>query len=120
MFNGRPSTRGDTMSERLPGISDDERDEEMTSFVKQELGMPEPQPVPVVAQAAIVREARGGRRKATVLIVAEPDPAKAREILRGRLPGFHVDELYPLPSGCLEAFGLKAGEYTRWLAEGLE
>jgi hypothetical protein len=79
------------------------------------MGMPEPQPVPVVAQAAIVREARGGRRKATVLIVAEPDPAKAREILRGRLPGFHVDELYPLPSGCLEAFGLKAGEYTRWL-----
>jgi hypothetical protein len=119
MFNGRSSTRGDTMSERLPGISDDERNEEMTSFVKS-LGMPEPQPVPVVAQAAIVREARGGRRKATVLIVAEPDPAKAREILRGRLPGFHVDELYPLPSGCLEAFGLKAGEYTRWLAEGLE
>jgi hypothetical protein len=116
MFNGRPSTTGDTMSERLPGISDDERAEEMTSFV----GMPEPQPVPVVAQAAIVREARGGRRKATVLIVAEPDPAKAREILRGRLPGFHVDELYPLPSGCLKAFGLKPGEYTRWLAAGLE
>jgi hypothetical protein len=108
------------MSERLPGISDDERDEEMTSFVKQGSGMPEPQPVPVVAQAAIVRGARGGRGKPTVLIVAEPDPAKAREVLRGKLPGFHVDDLYPLPSGCLEAFGLNPGEYTRWLAEGLE
>jgi hypothetical protein len=107
------------MSERLPGIGDDERDKEMTRFVKQ-AGMPEPQPVPVVAQAAIVRHAHGGRAKPTVLVVAEPDPAKAREILRGRLPGFHVDELYPLPSGCLEAFGLKPGEYTRWLAEGLE
>jgi hypothetical protein len=59
--------------------------------------MPEPQPVPVVAQAAIVRHAHGGRAKPTVLVVAEPDPAKAREILRGKLPGFHVDELYPLP-----------------------
>jgi hypothetical protein len=82
--------------------------------------MTEPQPVPVLAQAAIVRKARGGRSKATVLIVAEPDPAKAREILRGKLPGFHVDELYPLPAGCLEAFGLKSGEFTRWLAAGLE
>jgi hypothetical protein len=82
--------------------------------------MPEPQPAPVVAQAVIVRAARGGRRKATVSIVAEPDPAKARETLRGKLPGFHVDELYPLPSGCLETFGLRPGEYTRWLAEGLE
>jgi hypothetical protein len=51
------------MSERLPGISDDERAEEMTSFVEQGVGMPEPQPVSVVAQAAIIREARGGRRE---------------------------------------------------------
>lgn len=54
-----------------------------------------------------------------MFIVAEPNPAKAREILRGKLPGLHVAELYPLPAGCLEAFGLKPGEFTRWLAEGL-
>ena len=82
--------------------------------------MTQPQSVPVVAQAAIVRHAHGGRSKATVFIVAEPDPAKAREILRGKLPGLHVDELYPLPSGCLESFALKPGEYTQWLTEGLE
>lgn len=74
--------------------------------------------IPVAAQAAIVREAHGGSQ-AAVFIVAEPDPAKAREILRGKLPGLHVAELYPLPAGCLETFGLKPGEFTRWLAEGL-
>jgi hypothetical protein len=105
------------MSERLPGIDDDERDEEMGSLAR---GMPEPQPVPVVAHVAIVRHERGGRGNPTLFIVAEPNPAKAREILRGKLPGLHVDELYPLPSGCLEAFGLKPGEFTEWLAEGLE
>jgi hypothetical protein len=78
------------------------------------------EPVPVVAQAAIARHAHGGRGNPTLFIVAERDPAKAREILRGKLPGLHVDELYPLPSGCLEAFGLKPGEFTEWLAEGLK
>ena len=76
-------------------------------------------PIPVAAQAAIVREAHGGSH-AAVLIVAEANPAKAREILRGKLPGLHVAELYPLPAGSLEIFGLKPGEFTRWLAEGLE
>src|SRR5690242_992369 len=59
-------------------------------------------PVPVVAQVAVVREAHGGRVTPRLFIVAERDPAKAREILRGKLPGLHVEELYPLPSGCLE------------------
>jgi hypothetical protein len=54
-----------------------------------------------------------------VLIVAEPDPVKARELLRGKLPGRHVAEMYPLPSGCLEAFGLKPGEFTEWLGVGI-
>jgi hypothetical protein len=70
--------------------------------------------VPVVAQAAVVRAPHGGSQ-AAVLIVAEPDPVKARELLRGKLPGRHVAEMYPLPSGCLEAFGLEPGEFTEWL-----
>lgn len=78
-----------------------------------------PNPVPIVAQAAVVRGGHGGSRVA-VLIVAEPDPVKARELLRGQLPGRHVDELYPPPSGCLEAFDLKPGEFTEWLGAGIE
>lgn len=78
-----------------------------------------PNPVPVVAQAAVVRGAHGGRH-AAVLIVAEPDPVKARELLRGKLPGRHVDELYPLPSGCLEAFDLQPGQFTEWLGADIE
>jgi hypothetical protein len=76
--------------------------------------------VPVVAQVAVVRHEHGGRGNPTLFVVAEPNPARARDILRGKLPGHHTDELYPLPSGCLEAFGLNPGEFTEWLAEGLE
>jgi hypothetical protein len=75
--------------------------------------------VPVVAHAAIVRGPHGGSR-AAVLIVAEPDPVKARELLRGKLPGRHVAEMYPLPSGCLEAFDLKPGQFTEWLGADIE
>lgn len=73
-------------------------------------------PVPVVAQAAVVREPHGGSRP-SVMIVAEPDPTKAREILRGKLPGYHVAEMYPLPDGSLRHFDLGPGEFMPWLVD---
>lgn len=75
-------------------------------------------PVPIVAQAAVVRDAHGGSQP-SIFVVAEPDPIKARELLRGKLPGLHVAEMYPLPQGCLEAFDLKPGDFTQWLGGGI-
>jgi hypothetical protein len=63
----------------------------------------------------ISHSVRARGRTYSIKIVAEPDPRKAEDIVRGEtIPDETVLAVGPVPSGCLEAFHLKPGRYTAW------
>ena len=69
---------------------------------------------PIAGQVVRVTTLRaGGEPMHVPYIVAEPDPAKAEQlVLKAMTLNERATALYPLPANVIEAFNLKAGEFT--------
>lgn len=65
--------------------------------------------------AIVIPRLDGGQPLYVPCVVAEPDPAKAENIVRQHIShGEDVKAIGPVTEQYVQAFGLKAGAFTHW------